>query len=223
MTSYEERFAMFKAAHDAMRVTVPEIDEDGVRVRRFTVGRYDLQNIRYALREGRGCHPGQYTRLDVDGQLWMSDTTAEQRDHMEAVHAMIDREARRVLINGLGLGMVVSAALALPFVEHVDVVERDARVARLIGPHYTASGRVTVHVADAYEQMKRWSTGTRWDVGWSDIWPDMSEDSLPDMARLNRSYGRRCGWHRCWGRDTIIAHRNADRRTLARWGLVPYL
>jgi len=215
--TYEERSSILKAAHAAMRVDVPEIDEDGVRVSRFEIGRYDIQNLRETIKNGRGCHPGTYTKLTVDGRLWMSDTTAEQRDHMEAVHVMILHGARRVLINGLGLGMVVAAALAVPTVEHVDVVERDPRVARLIGAHYVRSGRVTVHVADAYEKAKRWPRGTRWDVGWSDIWPDISEDNLPGMATLNRSYGRRCVWHGCWAQDVIRAQVRRDRESYRGW------
>jgi hypothetical protein len=192
---------------NAMAVDLPETDHDGLTIRRFTVEPNSIENALLAFREpGRQARPGTYTRLDKHGRLWMSDTTAEREDHMPALRQAVRVGARRILVNGLGLGMVVKAALTIPTVEHVDVVEVDPRVAALVGPHYEASGRVTVHVADAYEQAKRWPRGTRWDVGWSDIWPDLCADYLPDMARLNRSYGRRCGWHECWGQDLIRAH-----------------
>lgn len=197
---------------DAMRVSLPDIDSDGVRVSTFTIEKNDISNMFEALRTGRGTKPGTYTRLRVDGRLWMSDTDAEQRDHRDFVYQVYSTRAERVLINGLGLGMVLSAVLAMPWVKHVDVVERDERVARLVGGHYALDPRVRIHTADAYEQARKWPPGTRWDAGWSDIWPDLCTDNLKDMARLNRSYGRRCTWHGCWGMGLLRRHRAADQR-----------
>jgi hypothetical protein len=197
----------WKDVYAAMSVDLPPGEVDGVRVERFVIRRDSVEYMLGLARHGvRAARPGSYTKLVRNGQLWMSDTTAERRDHVDALMQMWRYDARRVLINGLGLGMIVKAALTLPSIEHIDVVEIDPRVATLVGPHYEKSGRVTVHVADAYEQMKRWPAGTRWDVGWSDIWPSLCADYLPAMARLNRSYGQRCDWHACWGRDLIKQH-----------------
>lgn len=197
---------------EAMTVDLPEGELDGLRIDRFEIGKHDINNLREALRCGRGTRPGTYTRLTLNGRLWMSDTDAEKRDHLVPLTLIRQREARRVLVNGLGLGMVVKAALALPHVEHIDVVECDERVVKLVGPHYEATGRVTVHHADAYEQARRWPSGTRWDVGWSDIWPDLRTDNLTEMARLNRSYGRRCDWHGCWGQGLLRYQRRVEAR-----------
>jgi hypothetical protein len=185
-----------------LAVNIPVGKLDGIEVERFEITR-DASIMSYFHYGSRAPRPGVYTRLLRNGALWMSDTTAERRDHFEPLLRMWRYDVKRVLINGLGLGMIVNAALALPSVEHIDVVELDERVAKLIGPHYEKSGRVTVHVADAYEQMRRWPPNTRWDVGWSDIWRDISEVNLPGMTKLNRSYGRRCEWHACWGQDLI--------------------
>jgi hypothetical protein len=189
---------------DHLAVDVPEGTLDGVTVKRFEVVGGSTDHFIHTLHAGaRAVRPGVYTQLLRDGHLWMSDTTAERRDHKTPLFCMYNWKARRVLVNGLGLGMIVNAALAIPSVEHIDVVEIDERVVKLVGPHYEKSGRVTVHVADAYEQAKRWPRGTRWDVGWSDIWPDLCTDNLADMARLNRSYARRCAWHGCWGQEQL--------------------
>lgn len=197
--------------HDIMTVTVPEGACNGMEVKRFEVAPNNLNNLREALRGGRQTRPGWYTKLVGDGNLWMSDTDAEKRDHMEPL-LMIQRcRAERVLLNGLGLGMVLQATLTFEHVRHVDVVECDERVIRLVGPHYTRDERVHIHHADAHEQAKGWPSGTRWDVGWSDIWGDYSVDDLPGMQRLNRSYGRRCGWHRCWQQD-YLQHRAREER-----------
>src|SRR5262245_28038668 len=192
--------------YDAMTVTVPEGELDGIAVERFEVPKKSLEGLRQAL-IGRPVAPGTYTRLVEGHRRWLSATPAEKRDHAAAVIRIAEPHVRRVVINGLGLGMVLQAALSFDHVEHVDVVELDERVIKLIGPHYTKDPRVAIIHADAYDQMSRWPRGTRWDVGWSDIWPDMCADDLADMARLRRSYGRRCSWHDCWGRQEILAHR----------------
>lgn len=183
-----------------LEVDVPEGELDGIKVERFEIERDSLTHIRSLIRDGsRAVHLGTYTRLVKNDELWMSDTPAERRDHYEPLYKMWQYNARRVIVNGLGLGMLLNATLALPSIEHIDVVEIDERVAKLIGPHYTRDGRVQIHIADAYEQCKLWPRRTRWDVGWSDIWADVSTDDLADMAKMNRSYGRRCLWHGCWG------------------------
>lgn len=193
---------------DTMTVELPEMDIDGVKVTRFTIGENDPRLLREAIRYGRGTRPGTYTKLTVDGRLWMSDTDAEKRDHLDAVRAIADLKAERVLINGLGLGMVVQAALSFGHVSRVDVVEADERVARHIGGCYERDPRVHVHCADAYGQARRWPPGTTWDVAWSDIWADLCTDNLDGMARLRRSYGRRTQWHDCWGRELLLYRRS---------------
>lgn len=193
--------------YDDLRVDLPEGRLGDVEIRRFTVEPNSLGNLMYAL-EGRGCEPGEYTRLDRKGALWMSDTTAERRDHAGVAHE-IRRRGGRVLIAGLGLGMIVGYALAQPNVEHVDVVEIDPDVAGLVGPHY-AGERCTIHVADIFEI--RWPRGAHWDVAWFDVWADLCGDNLDDMARLARSYGRRADWKGYWGKGILLQRRRAERR-----------
>jgi hypothetical protein len=196
--------------YEAMSVDLPEGQVDGLRIDRFTVAGSDYETFRAAL-HGRPISPGTYTRLMDGGRLWMSDTPAEKCDHLEAVWKIAEPGTRRVLINGLGIGMVLKAALAYDHIEHIDVVEIDPRVIELVGPHY-ADPRVTIHQADAYEQCRAWPRGTRWDAAWSDIWPNLCTSHLADMARLRRSYGRRTTWHDCWGRELLLAHRAQERR-----------
>lgn len=223
---------------DRMQVTVPVGEVDGLKVERFEVkdlddwletdeGRTDIMSpLEYVrmIRDGRGCDPGWYTRLsdsnnkDDHGRslIWMSDTTAERRDHKEAVARIQLGKARRILVNGLGLGMVVQAALSYSHVEHVDVVESDARVIELVGPHYLDDPRVTIHHADAFEQTANWTAGqSSWDVAWSDIWSTIGSDNLPGMDRLHAYYRRRSGWHGMWCRPECLAM----RRELRAYGI----
>lgn len=200
---------------DSMTVTVPEGVHGDVAVERFTVEADAIENIRLSF-SGRGCRPGTYTRMTRKGRLWMSDTSAEKRDHSIIAGVCARPETRRVLVNGLGLGMIVQSALQNPAVEHIDVVEIDPDVIALVGPHYEASGRVTIHQADAYEQCRAWPKGTTWDAAWHDIWPDLCVDNLEEMAKLHRSYGRRVGWQGSWGKGLLESERERDRRN--PWG-----
>jgi hypothetical protein len=210
------------SALDRMTVTVPEGEVDGLRVKRFEVGPHDLNNLREAPRTGRQTRPGTYTKL-VDyktNTFWMSDTDAEKWDHIIAVRAIEFEKAERVLINGLGLGMVLAAALTFDHVQHVDVVERDQRVIDLVGPHYTKDPRVNIIHADAWDQMKAWPKGTRWDVAWSDIWPKINADYAPEMDKMQKFYGRRTNWHRCWARPEVgylVKQERAEQRRQEEW------
>lgn len=213
MTTYEDRARM--------TVSVPEGEVGGLKVVRFEVKPGDLQNRRDELHYGRGTKPGMYTKLvdanDLDDhghpQMWMSDTDAEKSDHMEAVAVMQLEKARRILINGLGLGMVLSAALTYSHVKRVDVVESDERVIKLIGPHYLKDNRVQIHHMDAYAATKQWPRGSRWDVAWSDIWKDVRSENLPGMDFLHRYYQPRTKWHGMWGRKMCLRLRR-DLRAL---------
>lgn len=190
---------------DGMTVDLPEIDEAGVRVEKFTVSESDARfSAMRAVFQGRGyVPPWTYTRLSVDGTLWMSDTPDEKRDHIAPVWEA-SRRGGRILVNGLGLGMVVSGLLKLPNVEHVDVVEKSERIVDLIGPHYESS-RCTVHHSDAYTI--KWPAGTRWTVAWHDVWAYLSLDNIEGMHRLHRRYGRRVDWQGSWGREFVEARR----------------
>jgi len=184
------------------KVDIPAGTIGSATVAKINTADYPIDTIRYAL-DGRGCVPGEYTTLRINGRLVMSDTTAEVRDHLSAIW----KAHGRCLINGLGLGVVVKAMLAKPEVEHIDVVENNADVIALVGPNYS-DPRVTIHHADAYDI--QWEAGLRWNVAWHDIWYDICEDNLPEMARLHRKYGRRCDWQDSWCKGRLLAIR---RRT----------
>lgn len=233
----------YRSYTDRMQVTVPEGEVDGLVVQRFEVVAMDewtpedearkdvlsLLELARMERDGRGCESGWYTRLlDMNekddrgrSKIWMSDTTAERRDHRGPVAHIQLSKAKRVLINGLGLGMVLHAALSYEHVEHVDVVESDERVIKLIGPHYQKDPRVNIIHADAYEQVEEWKNirnpVVRWDVGWSDIWPTIDSSNLPSMDKLHAFYRNRCGWHGMWARHECLQL----RRELRAYGL-PY-
>lgn len=102
-------------------VTVPEGERGDWKVERFTIEANSPGTMYFALR-GRAIHPGTYSRLKHRKRgVVMSDTPAERRDHM----GFVWKAKGHVLINGLGIGMCLAAALKKPEVTKATVVEID--------------------------------------------------------------------------------------------------
>lgn len=147
--------------------------------------------------------PGPFTFLLHDhsfpaAQTVMSDDYNELRKHLEAVH----RARGRMLITGLGLGCVLRGALTRP-VQHVDVVERDSDVLRLVADHLPADPRIHLHEADAVEWVRsQVQRGTTWDLAWHDLWinPDTDQERhLPSLhADLLIALRKSVGWQWAW-------------------------
>lgn len=199
---------------EAMRVDLPCIDSDGVKVSRRTITEEQARRSQTHafLSGGRGrVNAGDITQITVDGTLWMSDTPDEKRDHAH-VFWEAQRRGGRILVHGLGIGMILQSLLLLDKVEHVDVVEYDERIIRLIGSVYAERfpGKVTFHHGDAYTY--RFPPGTRWSMAWHDIWPTITGDNWEGMNRLHRRYGNRVGWQDSWMRDAVRRSLQSDRR-----------
>lgn len=104
--------------------------------------------------------------MHLDGEIVMEDSRWELQKHLPIWLA-----ARgRILITGLGLGCVVRGLLASPDVEHVDVVEIDAGIIRVIGPEFACNARCSIHHADALT----WEppSGATWNAAWHDLWKE---------------------------------------------------
>jgi len=169
---------------------LPErIEKDGVLVDRFEITEKDL----VALFRKRHLRPGTYTRLKVDGSLWMSDTPAEKLDHYEAVRC----SSGDCLVTGLGLGMVANAMAVRDEVNSVTVIENNPRVIAAIAPHLHQ--KISVIEADALEW--RPPSTAKYGAVWHDIWPSICADNLPEMTKLKRRFARRAEWQGCWAQD----------------------
>ncbi|XAI96552.1 methyltransferase [Microcystis phage Mae-JY35] len=176
-----------------MLVDIPEGRSGPWSVERFEVDKSSVALMRLSF-EGRGCRPGTYTRLNHASRgVVMSDTPAEQRDHMGFIH----RARGHVLINGLGIGMCLRAVLRKLEVSAVTVVEVDPEVIALVGPHYS-DPRLEIVNASAFDYQP--PKGVRYGAVWHDIWDTICADNLPEMHRLHRKYGRRADWQGSWCR-----------------------
>lgn len=177
------------------KVTVPEGKSGDWEVTIFEVT--ESQSRMSLLRDGRRCvYPGKYTKLTHFGDIVMSDTNAEMRDHYKPV-AMANGN---ILINGLGLGVVLLNCLIKGSVSHATVVEKSKDVIDLVALHYIEmfGNKLTIINDDALT----WKApvGEVYGMVWHDIWPCICADNLEEMKKLHRKYGRRCDWQGSWCR-----------------------
>lgn len=170
------------------KVTLPEMQKGAWRIEKFKTVCPDFRSMMH----GRPVPMGEeFTRVIRDGQLVMSDTPAEMKDHQYAVY----KAHGSCLINGLGIGMILKNILLKPEVTDVTVVEIDQDLIDLVAPHYT-DPRVTFVCASAFDYQP--PKGKRYQMVWHDIWDTICGDNLPEMARLHRKYGRRTDWQGSW-------------------------
>lgn len=179
-------------------------------VTHFTVSEQEASFTRMRAAFGHPAEevdPGSYAKLCIHGSLMMTDTRFEWRSNAGAVY----RAKGRVLIGGLGIGMVLAPILASPVVEEVTVVEKHQDVIDLVEPHVRklpGGSKLKIICADILE----WKPprGARWDAIYFDIWQNICTDNLPEMNRLKRRF-RNCkapgGWMGCWEEDALRRRR----------------
>ena len=164
---------------------LPPGKEGTAEVTHFVISNEEagIHNLRCAMQPRMGrthmVEPGTYVRLTIGGQLFMSDTQMERRTSYAAVQA-----ARgRVLVGGLGVGMVAHALADKPDVKEILILENDPDVIKLVQPSLPA--RVSVLEADVYTYRSMRS----FDFIFFDIWPNFAPDQIKkDSVKLRRRY-----------------------------------
>ena len=139
--------------------------------------------------------PGRYRRLSNGWDVVMSNTPMEIRTCQD----FLERATGRVLINGLGLGMVLHAILQKEDVNHVTVIEKEQYVINLVAASFANDPRVEIIHADA--MMYCPPAGVTYNACWHDIWPDFATANLSQMDKLEIKYRDICEWQGSWGRE----------------------
>lgn len=156
---------------------------------------------------------GLYTGLFRGNEVWTSDYPAEIWWMRGGLDAIADRGCRRVLITGLGLGVIVQHALRQPHVARIDVIEHDLDVYRLVRHHYRAGPRLRVHHGDAYTL----ALPGAWDVAYHDIWPKRTLGNIPDYIAMGQRWARQVGRQRFWPEEDLagsVARRGGESADL---------
>lgn len=136
--------------------------------------------------KARRTPPGAYTLLFRTttatlhmgaGECVMNDFPCELRTHL----GFVMRAHGRVLVTGLGLGCVLRGLNMNPNVTHIDVVERDPDVVRMVFPHLLPlwmfpGCKQTIRLHEMEAEMFAASTPDTWDCAWHDLWSDPDRD-----------------------------------------------
>lgn len=133
-------------------------------------------------------------------RVWMSDEPQEVRQTYEWAHRA--RPRGRVLIGGLGLGLVAHVVAQLPGVTEVLVVERSEDVVKLVAGK--SGFEVVVAEINAFvASCRAWP----WDFCYLDTWQGTSEATWwSEVFPLRRTIANRFGRRRvaCWAEDIML-------------------
>lgn len=184
-------------------VVVPDGVSGPWKVETFTISEQEsnTSKLRALITGNPGIYvpAGTYKRLTCLGEVVMSNTLMEVNTNME----FINRATGRVLINGLGLGMVLTEILKKDSVDSVTVVERSQDVINLTAPSFAHDPRVKIVHSCAFDYTPE--DGEVFDVAWHDIWTYISPENLDEMWKLEdklRPYVK--GYQESWAKTECI-------------------
>lgn len=153
-----------------------------------TVGEFSLSKFEiksddlYAMLRGIPC--GKFVRLLHRGEVVMSDTDMEKRTNANFV-----RKAHgKVLVGGLGIGLILLAIQDKPEVEKIVVVEKRHEVIALIKDQLTLNSKVEIINADVWEYEPAEKFNTIYMDIWNYINTDIYQKSMKPLLTRYRKY-----------------------------------
>lgn len=129
------------------------------RIEHFGISEAESRHLlRKDIRNGRAAPgfwtpPGTYSRLTADAETFWGfrgEIMVDTRTELAFIAGALAGASGDLLECGLGLGLLVRAALLMPAVNSITVVEVDADVMAMVAP-YVADPRVTIVHADFRE------------------------------------------------------------------------
>jgi hypothetical protein len=176
-----------------------------------------LYNLRH-LRDGNREHymyDGTYVRLIVEGKLVMSDTAMERITNRE----FIKNANGRVLIGGLGIGLILQSILDKPEVTEVVVIEKYQDVIDLVADKFT-SPKLKIICADIFEH--EIPKTEKFDTIYFDIWADLNTENLKEMkvlhTRFRKNKANKDSYMDSWYKSRLQKIRKKERQSSwRRW------
>lgn len=156
--------------------------------------------------------PGHYCRLTINKELVMSDTFLERKSNRE----FIRKANGRVLIAGLGLGLIIHNILHKQDITEIVVIEKHQDVIDLVSPKFNDS-RLKIICDDIFNYLPK--KEDKFDTIYFDIWTDITIENLDDIKllhnkfknKLNRENSR--SWMNSWMKEYLQeAKRKENRR-----------
>ncbi|NQT22346.1 MAG: hypothetical protein HQ579_02790 [Candidatus Omnitrophica bacterium] len=152
--------------------------------------------------------PGVIHKLmEKEMGTWMSDLPCEIYQHAEFVPNLIGR----VLVGGLGLGLILKMMEMNPMVTSAVVVEKNKDVIELIQPHLSVRYPIEVVNQDLFQYLRDCKkNGQLFNSAYYDIWTSDSGGNwyeyIEPLRKLSKGIIPQKGVH-CWQEDVISAQR----------------
>lgn len=183
----------------------------------FSEANNPLYNLR-KISDGLGfmrMYDGKYVRLHVNGELMMSDTAMERRTN----RSFIEFATGRVLIAGLGVGLIIQNIIDKEDVTEIVVIEKYQDVIDVVEPRIKHP-KLKIICADVFKYDM--PAEEKFDTIYFDIWPEISTDNLNEMTLLHRKYRKnkvsKDSFMDSWLRDFLRNRRAKENRESRRYG-----
>jgi hypothetical protein len=122
--------------------------------------------------------------------IWMTDDDIE----IEEAKEFVDNAQGRVLISGLGIGMIPAYLSKQEMIESIDIIEKEKDVIDLIAPSLLQKfDKITIHHGDSLTWDFR---DMKWDWAYHDIWEvhPTEEQAQHIMERYNGIVDNQLYW-----------------------------
>lgn len=198
---------------DRKEIGAAELDCIKVEVDNTTLMMQKLREIRDRGTDLFCIENGTYTRLKINGTVFMSDTPMELKSNSE----VINKATGKVFIGGLGIGLLLHnlmEKIEKGIVTEIFVAENNLDVIKLIGPYYKHP-KIKLWHADINNMIRNpVYTGYKFDTIYLDIWSKIGEDEYEEMKKLQRIFkyhflnknNPNC-YINCWMKDFLAAQK----------------
>lgn len=159
-----------------------EILKDG-KVGDFELTHFEIgENDLYAM--FNGIPSGKFIRLTHRGGVVMSDTAMEKRTNRE----FVANAHGKVLIGGLGIGLILLAIQDKEDVEQITVVEKNKEVIELVGNQLPLNSKVHIINDDVFEYKPLFKYNTIYMDIWNYINKDVYNEQMKPLISRYRRY-----------------------------------
>lgn len=151
---------------------------------------------------------GKYVKLYVGNDLMMSDTPMERMSNRH----FINNANGRVLIAGLGVGLIIQNIIDKEEVKEVIVIEKYQDVIDLVHPKIEHPKLKIIH-CDIFDFRVK---NELFDVIYFDIWPDITEDNLIEIKQLHNRWKNKLNrinpksWMNSWMKEHLQAQKRRN-------------
>lgn len=160
-----------------------EILKDG-RVGNFELSHFEITENDFRARFRQGIPCGEYVRLTNGWDCVMSNTPMEKRTNIDFVH----NAHGKVLIGGLGIGLILLAIQDKEDVSHITVIEKNIEVIELIKDQLPLNNKVEIVHADVFDYKPLFKYNTIYMDIWNNVNSTIYEEEMKPLIKRYRRY-----------------------------------